>query len=223
MPKRGILKASTSFEHRENDQSSQAIKSQHFDESNIIATLHPPDKDYGFMKVDEPKTPFEYLSDGEEEEDEEDGGPSEGACSSSSQLESSRGQRHANDLNANLLAEKIASEGPKGPRPRKISDPNYDEEEEEEEGGELSGPEDRERRKSFEQKRKAHYNEFQMVKLARQLMNEELEDNVEEEKDDEEEEEEDSFKKLRKGRSKKNPPSTSEEESSTQMDTTNTS
>jgi len=140
VPKRGILKQSTSFEHRGDD---KCGKEPHFDESNILATLHPADKDYGFMKIEEPKTPFEtYESDGEE--------PVE--------------------LDANLLAARITAEGQKGPRPRRISEPSADPED-----LELLSPEERDRRRSFESKRKKHYNEFQAVKMARALMDEEEE------------------------------------------------
>ena len=58
---------------------------------------------------------------------------------------------------------RITAEGPKGPRPRRISEPSGDEED-----LALLTPEERERRKSFEQKRKAHYNEFIAIKMARQ-------------------------------------------------------
>jgi len=140
VPKRGILKQSTSFEQR-GDEKPVCAKEPHFDESNILATLHPADKDYGFMKIDEPKTPFEaYESDGDD-----------------------RGE----DLDANLLAARIQAEGHKGPRPRRISEPSGDAED-----LSLLSPEEREKRRSFEAKRKMHYNEFHAVKMARALMNE---------------------------------------------------
>ncbi|XP_078661744.1 protein phosphatase inhibitor 2-like isoform X2 [Branchiostoma floridae x Branchiostoma belcheri] len=73
-PRRGILKKTSSKgsfdappEFRtpvpEPQPSEGNIK---WDEMNILATYHPPDKDYGHMKVEEPKTPYNYM-------DEEDG------------------------------------------------------------------------------------------------------------------------------------------------------
>jgi len=72
-PSKGILKTSSSFEAPDAPQKKGKMcksKATKWDEMNIIATLHPPDKDYGHMKVEEPKTPYERVM---PEEDEVDG------------------------------------------------------------------------------------------------------------------------------------------------------
>ena len=79
-----------------------------------------------------------------------------------------------NNDNALCKIYRISAEGHKGPRPRRISEPSGDEED-----LALLTPEERERRKSFEQKRKAHYNEFYAIKMARQLMEEENDEDEE--------------------------------------------
>jgi len=160
LPGRGILKASTSFEQRELD-AHHTPRNPHFDEQNLLETLHPADKDYGFMKIDEPKTPFEYASGIEEEGDED------------TVVKSDKEKR--DELDARELSERIQAEA--GKLPRRFSDPSED-------GGEDDltrlSPEDRARRQSFEQKRKSHYNEFYAVKMARQLMAESQEEEEEE-------------------------------------------
>lgn len=131
---------------------------------NILATLHPKDKDYGHMKIEEPKTPFAQYEEGDSG-DEHDG------------------------LDADLLAKKIQLGGTE--LPKALIEP---EDEEESEDEEIS-PEEREKRKLFEMKRKQHYNEFYAVKLARKLMqndDDEDDDELEEENDVEAKEEKDS-------------------------------
>ncbi|XP_066261546.1 protein phosphatase inhibitor 2-like [Euwallacea similis] len=59
-PAKGILKNSSSFDKQEIQPSAKRTKETKWDEMNIIATYHPPGKDYGHMKIDEPKTPYNY-------------------------------------------------------------------------------------------------------------------------------------------------------------------
>ena len=133
---------------------------------NIIQTLHPPDKDYGHMKIEEPKTPFSYYAEDEE-----------GEVNSDNEI--------SNEIDPENLAELINRKTKKSSKSpfsfdnidvdaNKMDAEDDDDDDDEEFANETE--EERSRRKEFEQKRKTHYNEFQMVKLARQLLENEMED-----------------------------------------------
>ncbi|KAM9848597.1 protein phosphatase inhibitor 2 [Aulostomus maculatus] len=149
----------------------QQKKSQKWDEMNILATYHPADKDYGLMKIDEPSTPYNRMVGDDDDE---------GALSDS-------------DGNSALAADDLASKL----KAAEGSEPSFMKEEEEEESSEEEEeeltPEEQAKKKHFQMMRKMHYNEGLNIKLARQLIASELEedeDGDEEMRDDTEETEE---------------------------------
>ncbi|XP_003792733.1 protein phosphatase inhibitor 2 [Otolemur garnettii] len=128
-------------------------KSQKWDEMNILATYHPADKDYGLMKIDEPSTPYHSMI-GDDEDAHSD-------------------TETAEPVTPDILAKKLAAaEG---------SELKYRVREQESSGEEDSdlSPEEQEKKRQFEMKRKLHYNEGLNIKLARQLISKDLHDDEE--------------------------------------------
>lgn len=128
-----------------------------WDEMNIMQTLHPADKDYGHMKIEEPKTPYNYYNDNTDGEHHSD--------------------NECDPFDANALVNKLTKKALEMPQIL------GDSEESDEESDENLTEEEKRKKKEFEVKRKIHYNEFQAVKLARKLLEEEGDEDEDEEED----------------------------------------
>jgi len=147
--RRGILKASRRFDEKDDKESiSSKVKSPRFDENNIIATLHTPEKGYGFNSGEKKPDPSKFGNDVEGDENRsknEDAGVNENAESDTS-MPIKR-----------LLVEHS--------RPMCRRSPSADKED-----FELLSDDEKEKRRQFELKRKAYSDEYHAVKLARQLI-----------------------------------------------------
>jgi len=102
------------------------------------------------MKIDEPKTPYTYHSDSECEE---------GATERVRRVSLSE---HKDGLDPQKLSDRLQNNTAGDPRCTTMHSESEEDESETEE--------QRAKRKAFELKRKKHYNEFQAVKLAKQLL-----------------------------------------------------
>jgi len=132
---KGILKSATEIEAQP-----KAAPPVTWDEENITLTLHPPDKDYGHMKIDEPKTPYEYYNGSDDEGNlaDEPWSPAKQAKLDPAQLQST-----LNNIDWSSRQLKF------------------------EEQAEKMSLEENKANKDFKEKRSAHYNEFLAMKEAR--------------------------------------------------------
>lgn len=103
------------------------------------------------MKIEEPKTPYSYYA---EDDD----------------IEANSDTEAPKEIDPDSLAEKLKAKNAFSFNEADIAE-KFDDCDDED-LGELTEDE-REKRKDFESKRKKHYNEYQMVKLARKLMQDE--------------------------------------------------
>lgn len=108
------------------------------------------------MKIEEPKTPYSYYNEDNDE------------CNSDNEMPT--------EIDPNALSKMIGNM--KEMKSKFSFDVMGNDSGESFEEIESENDEDRKRRNlDFEEKRKKHYNEYQMVKLARQLLKDEMEEN----------------------------------------------
>ncbi|WKY06895.1 hypothetical protein Q1695_006795 [Nippostrongylus brasiliensis] len=129
----------------------------YFDEMNILATYHPSDKDYGSMKIDEPKTPYNY-SDCESEGDDVSGASAQGSRPRRVSLGGAIDPEEvAEGLHQNTMGGSAKSLG---------SGTDSDDDESHLSEEQLA------HKREFEEKRKLHYNEGAALKAMKAQMDE---------------------------------------------------
>ncbi|XP_044726671.1 protein phosphatase inhibitor 2-like isoform X2 [Chrysoperla carnea] len=157
-PSKGILKNSSSFDKPESStnalENRRKSKETKWDEMNIIATLHPPDKDYGHMKIDEPKTPYNYETDEPHDQDE---------------------------LDAGLLAQKIQSGGSALPKFMKKQE---DDESDDEEDDDLTEEEKARRKEFLAKRKKHYNEYYAVKLARKQLEEESEEEDEDDDDDE---------------------------------------
>ena len=129
-----------------------------WDEMNILATYHPAGKDYGHMKIDDPPTPYHEYHQELDGDDDMDGSASQSSIKVSGagslrERKASFSDTTPEVLDSNVLAEKLAE--PYKPKSSKVLSSDSDEES-------SITEEERAKKREFKNKRKQHYNEFQV-------------------------------------------------------------
>ncbi|CAF1529404.1 unnamed protein product [Adineta steineri] len=132
---------------------SKSHKIPHFDEMNIIATYHPIDKDYGHMKIEEPKTPYAPCSNLDEKM--ETDFDNDETISSGVDPDALAQRLHESSIPSCTDSSRSYIDHSPGKSSNEIST-------------------DIEHRKQFENHRKQHYNEFEVVRLRKKEIEEEL-------------------------------------------------
>lgn len=209
-PSKGILRFS------ESSRSESVEKDIKWDESNIKETLHPDDKDYGHMKIDEPPTPYSrspHGMSGENSDDEDLEAKTNDLLEKVSRrikeppvaIENLDTLLDESDLDAiekqdagstmingglqdQMMHTPCTSQSASSSREAIISTPD---------NANRSSLVSEKSANEFELKRKRHYNEYYAVKLAKKLMQREQEDDDDDDDDedrDDHEEDDDSDK-----------------------------
>lgn len=196
-PSKGILRFSEG-----SSRSNSVEKDIKWDEANIKETLHPDDKDYGHMRIDEPPTPYSRSPHGHSGENSDDEDMQQQNKTSDLLEKVSRKIKeppvtieNVEDLLDESVLDAIESDSENingatacssttldsvSFQPSRRSSSSYGQEEPDSSSRGGSSVSD------FEMKRKRHYNEFHAVKLAKKLMQKELDDDGDEEEEDEE-------------------------------------